>query len=113
MSKMPIVGGFIGGLIVGLVGVIVTMHVLTDDVTARQAAAYDEGLKKGLELATQENEGVGIELGDHFNRQMADDNDALRKQLDDVKIQLQVLNSRSDLPQDARDQVAEIVNSLE
>ena len=108
-----IVGGFIGGLIIGLFGVIITMHVLSSDITDKQAAAYDEGLKKGLEMATADSEGVGIEIGDHFNSQMANENEALSNQLGNVKVSLQVLLSRDDLPPAARDQIAEIVNQLE
>lgn len=110
---MKIAGGFIGGLIIGLIGVIVTMHLLTDDISAKQAAAYDQGLEKGLEMATADMQGNEVNIGDALNKGMAEDNQNLREQLSDVKMQLQVLNARDDVPQGVRDQIAEIINGMD
>lgn len=110
---MKIAGGFIGGLILGLIGVLVTMHLLTNDVTEKQAAAYDQGLRKGIEMASADMAGEAIDIGGALNRGMAEDNERMQKQLEDIKLRLQALNARADLPQDARDQLAEIVNAIE
>lgn len=108
-----IVGGFIGGVIVGLIGVIITMHVMTDDITSKQAAAYDQGLRDGLEMATEDIKGEGVDIGDALNQGMAEDNERMRKQLGNVKLQLQVLQSRDDLPQPVRDELADLINGMD
>ncbi|MCB9893635.1 MAG: hypothetical protein H6839_04225 [Planctomycetes bacterium] len=102
--------GLVIGVTVGLVAVLVTMHVLSEQTVTKQASAYDQGLKDGLEMA--QDPGVGIDISGKVNTGLMDENRALARQIDAARTGLEALQGRDDLTPQAKDQVALIMEGL-
>jgi hypothetical protein len=103
-----IIGALIGiGL--GLVAVMVTMHLMTEEMKVVQGEAYTRGVEEGQRQATAD----GLDISDHLNKGMIEENDALGNQVRSLKTQLQALQSRDDLTPQAKEQIAGILASLE
>lgn len=107
--KNGIVIGALIGLAIGLIGVMVTMHLLTEEMKIAQGEAHQRGLDEGMKSVASD----GMDISDHLNKGMMEENEALSNQISGLKTQLQALQGRDDLTPQAKDQVAGILAGLE
>lgn len=107
-GKAGLAIGLLTGLIIGLIAVAVSVHYMSGRTQARQGEAYEEGRKRGLEMATE----GGLEISGHLNRGMAQDNQRMAELLDRTRLQLQALQARDDLTPQAKDQLAGVLAAL-
>jgi len=108
-GKQGLLIGILIGLGVGLAGVMVTMHLLSEHTVTAQAEAYDRGVEAGMKLVAAD----GLDISAQLNQGMADENSRLAEKLTGVKTQLQALQSRDDLTPQAKEQIAGIMSGLE
>ena len=102
--------GLLIGTVIGLVGILVTMHVVSGQVDTRERDAFDRGLKTGLDMATDDS--IGIDIGGKVNTGLLDENKVLAGQLDDTRNALQALMARDDLTPQAKDQIELILEGM-
>jgi hypothetical protein len=103
-----IIGALIG-IGIGLIAVMATMHLLSNEMVDKQAEAHERGLQEGMKSVAAD----GFAIGDHLNQGMIEENETLGKRIRSVKTQLQALQGRDDLTPQAKDQVAGILAGLE
>jgi hypothetical protein len=108
-GRNGLIVGALVGISLGLIGVMVTMHLLSNEMVEAKTEAFQHGLDEGMKRASSD----GIDISDHLNRGMIEENEALAGQVRGVKTQLTALQSRDDLTPQAREQVAGIIDSLE
>jgi uncharacterized protein YunC (DUF1805 family) len=103
-----IIGALIG-IGIGLIAVMATMHLLSNEMVDKQAEAHERGLQEGMKSVAAD----GIDISDHLNKGMIEENERLANQVRGVKTQLQALQGRDDLTPQAKDQIAGIIDGLE
>lgn len=101
--------GVLAGLVCGLFGVILTMHLISNDIIEKQSAAYAQGLQDGVKKAAAD----GLDISSQLNQGMADENAQLVETLHTTRTQLEALQGRDDLTPQAKDQIAGIIAGLQ
>lgn len=107
MRNGVIIGALIG-IAFGLIGVMVTMHLLSNEMVEAQTEAHQKGYEEGQASVA----GDGYDISKHLNSEMVAQNEALADQVRSVKTQLEALQGRDDLTPQAKDQVAGIIDSI-
>jgi hypothetical protein len=108
MRNGIIIGALIG-IACGLIGVMVTMHLLSSEMVEKQTEAHQKGYEEGQKSVAAD----GLDISGHLNQQMIEQNEALANQVRTVKTQLEALQGRDDLTPQAKEQVAGIIAGLE
>jgi hypothetical protein len=107
MRNGVIIGALIG-IACGLIGVMVTMHLMSNELIAKQTEAHAKGYEEGQRSVAVD----GFEISEHLNKEMIEQNETMANQLRSVRMQLEALQGRDDLTPQAKDQVAGIIDSL-
>ena len=85
------------------------MHLLSEQMVAKQAEAYDRGHEAGMQAVAAD----GIDISGQLNQGMAQENSRMAEQLRNTKTGLMALQGRDDLSLGAKEQVAGLIAALE
>lgn len=100
--------GLLAGLVLAIGASVTTMMVISGELEKKQAAAYDRGFNDAMDTLKRDGE----KIGDQLNALTVEENNRLHDDLNNTRTRLQGVMARDDLPQSAKDELADIVNNL-
>lgn len=107
-GKSGLIIGLLVGVILAIAGSLTTVMLVGGEMDRKQAEAYDRGFSDAMDNLKSDSETISS----GFNQVMLQENKHLQESIDSTRTRLQGVMARDDLPQSAKDELANIVNDL-